>query len=205
MSNPSLLRLATFLCLLVVGVCRPAFSQDDPTLGLVVAYPASVGVLWQVTDRVALRPDVSWSWSSTESTTSITTGSPPQTLSFESSSTGHSATYGISGLVTLKQQESLRLYVGARAAYLRASTTFANPSVSFPGGVTVNMRNTRSTGPAFAGFFGGQYALNRRFAIFGEAGLAYQSSETSTTGDPLMSGATESASTRSGVGVIFFF
>ena len=200
------LRPRTLVWLFVAGVSTPAFSQDDPNVGVVVAYPATVGVLWQITDRFAIRPDVFWSWASNESTTTVTSGSPPQTVAFESSSNGYNVTYGVSGLVTLKQQESLRLYVGGRAAYLRSSTTFHNPSVTFPGGVvTVNPRKSRSTGPSFAGFFGGQYALHRRFAIFGEAGLGYQSSETSTTGEPPLSGQGKSVNGRSGVGVIFFF
>ncbi len=43
------------LMLLVCGVGR-AYAQDDPRVGLTMGYPTSVGVLWHVTDRIAIRP-----------------------------------------------------------------------------------------------------------------------------------------------------
>ena len=63
---------------------------------------------------------------------------------------------------------------------------------------------------SFAGMFGAQYSLGRRFAAFGEVGLSYarQNGLATTTVGPLTSTITNHGNaigTRTGVGVILYF
>jgi hypothetical protein len=73
--NASLLALG-----LGLGVSGTAAAQERGRVGLTVAHPASVGLIWHPSDRVAIRPDLNLSWtaSETEGPTSVfvTLGSP---------------------------------------------------------------------------------------------------------------------------------
>jgi hypothetical protein len=205
MKNDVCARMAVLVCLLLAASSARVFAQDDPTIGLVVAYPSTVGVLWQVSDRVAVRPDIAWSWTKTESSVTINTGIPPQRVTLETSSKGHSASYGASALFTLRQDDALRVYVGGRAAYLRAVATVTNPSFSSQGGVSSTTSKNRNTGSAWAGFLGGQYRLHRRFTAFGEAGISYQTFDTTAGVEPQTRGSQDTIGVRSGVGIVLFF
>ena len=57
--------LALFSLALVVLSARPSNAQDAGHVGLTIAFPAAVGVIWQATDRLAIRPDFQFSQSST--------------------------------------------------------------------------------------------------------------------------------------------
>ena len=46
---------------------RHAAAQDAGDVGITMGYPASVGVVWHATDRVAVRPEFSFSHASGES------------------------------------------------------------------------------------------------------------------------------------------
>src|SRR5881394_3551642 len=43
-----------------------AQAQDEPKIGLTMGYPSAIGVLWQLTDRVAIRPEVTATRGSSE-------------------------------------------------------------------------------------------------------------------------------------------
>ena len=51
-------RLLIIAFLLFIGTS--ANAQEKGEKGLVIAYPTSVGFIWNVTDRIAIRPDVSF-------------------------------------------------------------------------------------------------------------------------------------------------
>ena len=76
--------------MLMTLMTTAAGAQDAPALGLTIGYPAAVGVMWQITDRFAIRPDVTYNWSSTEATSRSTltfgTGVATQTITTESRS-----------------------------------------------------------------------------------------------------------------------
>ena len=42
---------------LAVTIAKPAVGQEKGQVGLTVGYPASVGVVWHAVDRVAVRPE----------------------------------------------------------------------------------------------------------------------------------------------------
>jgi opacity protein-like surface antigen len=139
-------------------------------------------MVWQPSDGFALRPEVSFS-----------------TTSIDSASTGLRDTtslgVGLSGLFYVARWESLSTYVSPRFVYNRVTT---GPSA------LAAQTNTYS----LIGSFGSQYALNRRFGVFGEVGVGYsrveQQLEISSTSfnSPIKS---KSWNTRTGIGVMLYF
>jgi hypothetical protein len=191
-----------------------AGAQDHGKVGLTMGYPSAVGVIWTVADRVALRPEITFSRASGDSSANDLLGAAPLSMD---ESTGVGA--GISALFYIHQWEGLRTYVSPRFSYARNNT-----SASTAGNTSTSEATTSSY--LTSGSFGAQYSLGRHFGLFGEVGLGYTSTRTAltstvtTTVSISVNGATSGStgtqlissrshanalSTRSGVGVIFFF
>jgi hypothetical protein len=170
---------------LVVAAGRPSNAQETGDVGLTMAFPAAVGVIWQTTDRLAIRPD--FTFSHQESSGSALVAS--------SNATG----VGVSALFYVRKWDSLRAYLTPRFGYQHVSQNLPGASGS-----------TAQDQYSFAGSFGAEYQLHRRFAVFAETGLIYTHSSTdntSTTAGAPFSFSTTSNSwgTRSGVGAILYF
>ena len=168
----------TLSVFLVTG--RAANAQERGRTGLTMGYPASVGVVWQPSDGFALRPEISFS-----------------TTSIDSSSTGLRGTtsvgVGLSGLFYVAKWESLSTYVSPRFVYNRLS------SGESPLATNINSY-------ALIGSFGTQYALNRRFGVFGEVGVGYGHEEVETNGTTFnLTTKSNSWNTRTGIGVMLYF
>jgi hypothetical protein len=89
--------IAASVAFMLLAGASSASAQQDHRVGLVIGYPASVGVLWHVSEGVALRPDIAINRQSTESTSMVSTGfAPPQTST--STTTGWSTSVGLSAL-----------------------------------------------------------------------------------------------------------
>lgn len=189
-----LLGAAACLWLLSSG---PAFAQDAPTLGLVIGAPAHVGLLWQVSERVAVRPDFSWSWSRTEATGQFSG-------TYEASTRGVRVSPGIGVLFRLSDDERLQTYLATRYGFSRSSTS-SESDLSVPGIPGSSRSLTRSTQRSHSGgaAFGARYAPGSRFGVFGEFGLEYSSSSGSVAA--AIDSTSKAAGTRAGVGVILFF
>ena len=197
---------------MVLCVGANALAQDAGQVGITMAFPSAVGVIWHVTDNFAVRPDISFSSGSTESP-AIRAGSSllaPVIESIESSSTA--VTAGVSGLFYFGTWDKLRVYVSPRYAYGRVTSNT---------GSTFAIDNRNST-YAVTGSFGAHYQLHHRFAVFGETGFGYNHSRstfTTTIGVPVIPVGpnvpapvsqseeinSHSWATRSGAGVIFYF
>ena len=188
---------------------RDARAQDMPRLGLTMGYPAAVGVIWNVADRLALRPEVNFSKSSVESSGSDILG-PAPILTNDATQVG----VGLSALVYFAQWDAVRAYVSPRFTYSRSSTS------TNPGSTVLPSATTEATGNAYAttGSFGAQGSLGRHFGVFGEIGAGFTSSSTTsnTTLQTITSGGipiaavrseshTHTWSIRTGAGVIFYF
>jgi hypothetical protein len=208
---------------LVIGVVTlfaGAATAQEKTVGLVVGYPADVGVLWQTAERVALRADLGFNLSGFESSSAFgfTSASLTPSMVTTTSKTA-TATFGLSALVTLRNQDNLRLYLapGGAIQLVRHSveTEFEGgslPAATFP---AEGEASDTTRGHQFQLMFGGQYRLRDRVAIFGETGLVYQTSSFPQIGTSLsIGGATtraerDSRSTNVGVrglaGLVLFF
>lgn len=168
-----------FLSLKLLMVVETASGQDKGKLAVVLGGSnfggtgtGSLGGLWQFSNRFAVRPEFTISHvdnrfnfgSADQHTTTTNTG------------------YGVSGLITVHKINSLRLYVSPRFAYAKsASNTTLTPSGgvggglggALPGGSLGNVTSSYDVSGPYSGrvSFGGQYALNHHFSIFGESGV----------------------------------
>jgi opacity protein-like surface antigen len=159
-----------------------------------MGYPAAVGVLWHVSDKVAIRPELSFAGSSNETSTS--TGTLPE---IQIEGDGWSIGTGVSALFYLRKADRLRTYVSPRFTYSHASNTTTTTGLP-----VTNPRNETSTNAVgFSGSFGAQYAVGDRFSIYGELGFGISHSSSKSSNTPTR-GSGNSWGLRSGVGVVFY-
>src|SRR4051812_20928962 len=200
---PMRLRPIGLIAALAIGALPgSASAQDEPRLGITMGYPASLGLIWRISDGLALRPELSFSTSSNEliATTSLTTGGSTAATSVNTNDNWQLG-IGLSALFYLSKHDALRAYVTPRWSYTRASSESTN---------TPSTLVTSSTGNvnALSGSFGAEYALSRRFSVFGEVGLGYTHTTNDPTGTPgilTTSSTSHVFGARSGAGVALYF
>src|SRR4029079_161503 len=131
--------------------------------------------------RVAIRPEMSFVQTSTDTTT-ITTltfttplGIQTQTTRAQFTTDNTTVGTGVSGLFYLWKREALSAFVTPRYAYNRGTSTTTGGGIALPTDGAV-------TQPLSSGAFGAEYALGRRFSVFGEIGLGY--TRTSVDNEP---------------------
>ena len=166
---------------LVIGAfcAAPAHAQEKGKVGMTFGSPASIGILWHATAKVALRPEFAISWSSSE-----IGSSESDTTSFNT---------GISALFYFAKRDNLSLYLSPRYTFGRSSSSYSGTIFVDPERVT----NTH----AFSGSFGAQYALGDRFGAFGEFGLSYATIEP----DASVTTSQKSFATRTAAGLVLYF
>lgn len=179
-------RLLLCASFMTVGLTTTAAAQEPSRVGITMGYPASIGVLWHISDRVALRPEFSFTLTDSSSESLIN-----DETNFWSLGTG------VSVLFYSSLTDNLRTYVAPRFSYARTSGDS-------------NVTESTTDVYSFAGMFGAQYSLGRRFAAFGEVGLSYarQNGLATTTIGPLTNTITNHGNaigTRTGVGVVLYF
>jgi hypothetical protein len=136
------LRIALVASFVIIAFAPPASAQDR-TVGLVVGYPTTVGVLWQASERIGIRGEGSFSWSSSkleDSGTNAPGGSTTHTNADGTTSTvivtglsfsavqktqGVTGSIGASLLITLTTADRFRTYLAPRIAWAisRSTTT----------------------------------------------------------------------------------
>jgi opacity protein-like surface antigen len=196
----ALLRIAVVAAGLLTLFGGVSHAQEPRRVGLTFGYPAAVGVIWHLSERIALRPE--FSFSATE-----LNNVPSTATSLETSGSGYGT--GVSALVYLSQWDDVRTYVSPRITYGRAKTSTS--SAPFGGSRFETEQTTTSTG--ITGSFGVQYTPNDRFGIFGEFGVGYTKQSGEQVSAPSGGGSTasrsesrgHSAGTRAGVGVVLYF
>lgn len=153
-------------------------AQERQRVGVVFAVPTTVGLEWELGSRLAIRPDCSFSWTSTDSASALG--------SFDTKD----LTVGVSALFYVRHWSLLRAYVSPRFSH-----QLSHGDGSFAAG-------TR-TQSLFSGSFGAQYELGPRFGVFAEAGVEYGRGRYSGGA----AGVTKSTSfsNRAALGAILFF
>jgi hypothetical protein len=183
-----------------------AAEAQERRFGLTLGAPSAVGIVWRVSDRVAIRPDFTFAVSSGESelaAASLILGEPPS----PSSTDGSSVAIGGSALFYLARWDALRTYLSPRVSFAQSTITSSS---------SASTGRTEGSGRGAAGLFGAEYVLGQRFGVFGEVGLSY--SRTTTRHEQKIQGVSQlpgsllsstGKSTGVGmlnsVGVIFFF
>jgi hypothetical protein len=176
-------RLLSLVGCVVLAGTAAAQAQDTRQVGVTIAYPTSVGVLWPISDRVSLRPDFTYSGSSSEASSG-----------FEASS--WSIGTGVSVLFYLTEHDHVRTYFSPRFDYSRSSSRSGTSGIPIP---PIDTSRWASGG---SGAFGVQYKPGDKFGVFGEVGFGVSYAKLpSVTGTQ---GHTTGWGLRSGVGVIFY-
>jgi hypothetical protein len=169
-------------CLLLVHAAS-ARAQDPKGVGVTMAYPGSIGLLWRASDKVAVRPELTISGSTIDS---------PSGLEGSSWSLGT----GVSALFYLKEYAQVRTYFTPRFDYTRSSSSSETSSATIP---SLDSSRWNAGG---AGSFGVQYTPGEKFGVFGEVGFGFSyTTLPSITGN---GGHGIGWGMRSGVGVIYY-
>ena len=155
-----------------------------------MGYPAAVGLVWHLSDRVAIRPEFQVARTTSELST-------PGIDLLSSSASSWSIGAGVSGLFYLQRWDELSTYLSPRFAYSRSTAT---SSTSFFQNTPTTSRSNVYNGSLS---FGAQYALGRRFSAFGEVGFGLTDTRASSATGSSSDG--RIWSTRTGAGVIFYF
>lgn len=179
-------RSAVFAAAVLLGVASHASAQDKK-IGLTMGYPSAFGVLWHVTDKVALRPELSLAGGSTEINAS----------GFSANSDTNTIATGISALFYLNTADKLRTYVSPRFTYSHASTDQDLSAIT-----NSNATNTTNN-TSGQGAFGAQYYVSNRFAVFGELGIGFGRTESKSNITPSKNTGW-AWGTRSAVGIVFY-
>lgn len=176
-----------------------AGAQERGQIGIAMGYPTAVGVIWHLTDSIAVRPELNV----TTSTTNVSLSS--------TSATAYG--FGVSGLFYVKHWDAVRAYVAPRYAYQHGSAT-SSIGTELPLPLPIDLPDIQSTTMTsqhnFSGLFGAQFLAHRHFAVFGEVGATYATVTSSFTSTPPVPALTANPSShafgvRSSVGAIFYF
>ena len=177
--------------LLVVLAPARGWAQETGNVGLTFGYPGEVGIIWHVTDRVAVRPQFTFnrSWSDSGDTGSF----------FYSDRSSWGLGVGISALVYISKSDNLRTFVSPGYSYLRSESTSSST------GLLPVVGEFETSASAWSGTFGAEYVFSRRFSAFGEVGVAYTNvSSESSPGLPLRN-KSHGFGTRTGAGFVLYF
>jgi len=180
--------LAAVCLTLVAATPRTAGAQDARKTGIVIGFPAAVGILWHASDKVALRPEFAVSGSSSDISVSTVSGAT------SSHTTSWGFGFGMSALFYLHTDDKLRTYIVPRFAWTHSSSSSDVAPIS---GSNLDLSTDTYGG---SGSFGAQYGLGNRFALFGELGFELAHHTTNRT----LPSTGNSWGTRAGVGVVLY-
>ena len=174
--------LAVLGTIVITFIAGPAYAQKAGNAGVLLR-GGSVGVLWHISDNVALRPEVAISKASTTTTSGAT----------ENTTDSWAANFGASAHFYVANWNSVRAYLSPQYHYMRGrATSTGSPDIS------------SSSTHSVAGMFGTQYVVSDRFSIFGEIGAQYAwqpkwstSATTTTRGWQF--------DTKTSIGVVIYF
>lgn len=178
--RPLAFALAVLLATAALGA-----AQEPGKIGVTMAYPAAFGVIWHASDKIAIRPDFSFSHSSSDSPTNSST-----------SDVG----FDVSAIVYVKKYDSVRTYVSPQFSYAHSSSSATPIGASQLPEITASGYSAGGSGT-----FGAQYIATPHFGIYGELGVGFRHRSTDISGSSISSPQTGSAwSTVAGVGIIFY-
>lgn len=173
---------------LLLWTAAAAAAQDERRTGLVILAPAAAGLRWQVSDRMTIRPDFSFS---TSSSSTDDADQPESDVS--------AVNVGVSVLVTVRRWHDLAAYAAPRVSYTRAVA-------ETHGSVAGLNTESRTSTAGIAGSFGLHYRLGDRFGVFGETGLSLAIGTTTVDAAfRIADRRTTSLALRSALGVVFLF
>ncbi len=192
-------RLAVLVASVALVLASPAAAQEVGQKGIVVAAPTSAGLVWQVTDKLAVRPLISFAWMSNglddiDLGNVVTPGGIVElpSLSLAADRSNYLVRLDFSVLWTVAKSEGLRVYLAPSIAHRWASSLLDNDALEV------------------GGAFGMHYNVTKRFGVFGETGVRVDRSTqefdfTNYLIEGSLKRSTTSVGSQSKVGVTFFF
>jgi hypothetical protein len=169
--------------LIVTLIPSGVSAQEEGKVGITMGFPESVGLVWHATETIAVRPEFSFSVTSSET-------------EFAETSSGSFST-GLSMLFYLDQSDRFATYLSPRYAFHRSSATRESP-------LGAEDESTLHS-HLFSGSFGAQYWFGERFSVFGELGVAYEHASAGDDDDDFDEGTSHHIGSRSAIGVVFYF
>jgi hypothetical protein len=97
----------------------PASAQEAGDVGVTVSAPSAIGAIWHVTPRVAIRPDLSFSFNESD-------GEGSSSLDFSSST----VSLGGSLLFYVGRWDNFQTYIAPRLSYSWSSSSSDGPADS---------------------------------------------------------------------------
>jgi hypothetical protein len=185
-------RFAILLVAALVLLPGSASAQEKGKTGIFMG-SSGLGLIWHATERVAIRPEVSFSRATYETPTSETDA--------------NSYSVGVSALFYMAKRDNAAAYFAPRYVYTHSSGEIRyNSLLSLPTLFPTTAEQSASASQV-SGSFGAQYWLGSRFSVFGEAGLAYGTGESESQSGFGMVAKTDSNafSTRASVAAAFYF
>jgi hypothetical protein len=155
--------------LLTLAFAPPAAAQDKP-LAITMAYPGSIGAVWQLRERVALRSEFTLGHSKEADNVTLV-----EARSWKLGGT-------VSALMSLVRDGPRHLYVGPYYEYQRRKATYSTAVTSAiedfgPAFVTTLVDvDARANEHSIGGVAGVEFRFEGRFSVFAEAGPAYRRS-----------------------------
>lgn len=196
---------------------RAAAAQEPGRVGIAMGYPGAVGVLWHVTSRVAIEPEIAIAKTRVESRfdTNLIIGTTViSSASITTTTDGWTTSPGVALRIYIGKWDDVSTYIAPGYVYHHNSSTSTTTGPGGFGGVArTETREVQSATHEVRGMFGVQYAPHRRFSVFGEVGLRYASGKlprlTTSSGTELggaaIGGTTKSFGNAGAVGVAFYF
>jgi hypothetical protein len=192
------MRIVYFVLAIILSHAPFASAQEQGQIGISMGYPGSIGVVWHATDRLAVRPDFLFRWLS-----SGLSGSDDSSTTIG---------VGIAGIYYLTRSDALRTYVSPRFAYTHAKASYNPVYIQIAPSASALLPPTfesKSSTKSFSGSFGAQYALHKRFSVFGEAGIGYSTADYSSGLElariTIDARGPRSVGTQTAAGVILYF
>ena len=181
------------LCVLAILLCvsRPALAQEAGQTGLTIGFPGAIGMIFHVSEGVAVRPDFTFSRSSSDN--------------------GCQAAQQHGVELRRRRQRTFLHRDGARPRWYLLQSSFR--LLAFQQRQRRDSATVASTSHSntyqYSGSFGLQYMPVRRFGVYGEAGVQYSRSDSVfTAGSPSTSSGKSTGSsvgTRAGIGLVWYF
>jgi hypothetical protein len=179
-------RLLALTSALALGTTVPSSAQEPGKIGWTMGFPEAIGMKWQASDKIAIRPEFTFSGSSLDSGASA-------------SSSGWNLGFAVTALIYVHKYDQLRTYVAPRFDYGYTHTSITPSSNTL--GVSPIDTSRWAAGGTFS--FGAEYTLGSHFGLFGEAGASFSHSTLpSIASGPDVSG--NGWGTHTAVGVIFY-
>lgn len=147
-------RLLPLLLLCLTLIPSPALAQEPGQTGIVMGYPTNIAFFWRASETLAIRPDITFTHSSSETESSFLG---------TSSNDAWGVTVGASALWYTARIDTVRTYFGTRLSYGRNSSDSSSN--------TGDPATTHNVG--LSGSFGAQYTPVRKLSVFGEVGYGF--------------------------------